>query len=113
MDEFHTFATLTFAELLPMSRKHRLNLILAHQYLEQLDERLLAAVLGNVGTIMAFRLCLRDADVIAQEFFPVFGKEDLFNLPRYRIYLKLMVHGVVSQPFSAVTLPPPGNGRGR
>ncbi len=43
---------------------------------------------------------------MAQEFFPVFGKEDLMNLPRYRVYLKLMVHGVVSQPFSAVTLPP-------
>jgi hypothetical protein len=107
LDEFHNFTTLSLAGMLSELRKYRLNLILAHQYLSQLDERLLAAILGNVGTIISFRIGPTDAETIAQEFSPQFSATDLMNLPNYHIYLKLMIDGRVSSPFSAVTLPPP------
>jgi hypothetical protein len=109
LDEFHNFTTLSLAGMLSELRKYRLNLILAHQYLAQLDERLLAAILGNVGTIISFRIGPTDAETIAQEFFPEFSAADLLNLPNYNVYLKLMIDGRVSSPFSAETLPPPHN----
>jgi len=84
-----------------------LNLILAHQYIDQLDEKIRKAVLGNVGTIISFRVGAEDAKHFAREFYPVFKEIDLINLPNYHIYLKLMVNGKTSQPFSATTLPPP------
>ncbi len=77
------------------------------QHLEQLDERAQQAILGNVGTLIAFRVGGRDAKVLADEFFPEFSVEDLLNLPAYHIYLRLMIEGVVSRPFSAVTLSSP------
>jgi hypothetical protein len=107
LDEFHNFTTMSLAGMLSELRKYRLNLILAHQYLAQLDERLLAAILGNVGTILSFRIGPSDTEIIAQEFAPQFSSTDLVNLPNYHIYLKLMIDGRVSSPFSAVTLPPP------
>lgn len=106
LDEFHNFTTLSLAGMLSELRKYRLNLILAHQYLAQLDERLLAAILGNVGTIISFRIGPADAEAIGQEFAPEFSPTDLMNLPNYHIYLKLMIDGRVSRPFSAKTLPP-------
>lgn len=106
LDEFHNFTTLSLAGMLSELRKYRLNLILAHQYLAQLDERLLAAILGNVGSIISFRVGPADAETIAQEFAPEFSATDLVNLPNYHVYLKLMINGRVSRPFSAVTLPP-------
>lgn len=109
LDEFHNFTTLSLASMLSELRKYRLNLILAHQYLAQLDERLLAAILGNAGTIISFRIGPQDAETIAREFAPEFSATDLVNLPNYHIYLKLMIGGHVSSPFSAVTLPPPLN----
>ena len=84
-----------------------MNLILAHQYIDQLDEKIKEAIFGNVGTIISFRVGTEDAKILAREFYPVFSEEDLVNLPNYHIYLKLMVNGVTSRPFSAVTLPPP------
>lgn len=107
LDEFHNFTTLSLAGMLSELRKYRLNLILAHQYLAQLDERLLFAILGNIGTIISFRIGPSDTETIAQEFAPEISSTDLVNLPNYHIYLKLMIDGRVSQPFSAVTLPPP------
>jgi hypothetical protein len=107
LDEFHSFTTLSLAGMLSELRKYRLNLILAHQYLAQLDERLLAAILGNAGTIISFRIGPQDAETVAQEFAPEFSATDLVSLPNYHIYLKLMIDGRVSNPFSAVTLPPP------
>lgn len=107
LDEFHNFTTLALAGMLSDLRKYRLNLILAHQYLAQLDERLLAAILGNVGTMISFRIGPSDAEILAQEFAPEFSATDLLNLPNYHVYLKLMIDGRVSSPFSAVTLPPP------
>jgi hypothetical protein len=106
VDEFHNFLTLSFADILAEARKYGLNLILAHQYLEQLDEKLRAAVLGNVGTVISFRVGAEDARLLAREFHPVFDETDLVNLPNYHIYLKLMIDGRPSQAFSAVTLPP-------
>jgi hypothetical protein len=106
LDEFHTFTTLGLATMLSELRKYGVGMILAHQYLEQLDPRVSAAVLGNVGTIIAFRVGLSDADVLAPEFFPAFSATDLASLPNHRIYLRLMIDGAVSPPFSAETLRP-------
>jgi len=107
VDEIHNFLTLSFADILSEARKYGLNLILAHQYIDQLDEKIRKAVLGNVGTIISFRVGTEDAKHFAREFYPVFKEIGLINLPNYHIYLKLMVNGVTSRPFSALTLPPP------
>ncbi|MGA7161201.1 MAG: type IV secretion system DNA-binding domain-containing protein, partial [Bacteroidota bacterium] len=104
VDEFHNFLTLSFADILSESRKYGLNLVLAHQYMNQLHENVIAAVLGNVGTIVSFRIGAEDAENLAREFKPTFDENDLVNLPNYNIYLKLMVQGVTSNPFSAATL---------
>ncbi len=106
VDEFQNFATESFANILSEARKYRLNLIIAHQYIEQVDEKVQAAVFGNVGTIVSFRVGAVDAEALEKEFFPVFTQEDLVNLPKYEIYLKLMIDGVASEAFSALTLPP-------
>jgi hypothetical protein len=106
VDEFHNFLTLSFADILAEARKYGLNLVLAHQYLEQLDEKLRAAVFGNVGTLISFRVGVEDATLLAREFYPIFSETDLVNLANYSIYLKLLIDGAPSQPFSAVTLPP-------
>ncbi|MFA6098476.1 MAG: type IV secretion system DNA-binding domain-containing protein [Patescibacteria group bacterium] len=106
VDEFQNFATESFASILSEARKYRLSLVLAHQYIEQLDEEVRAAVFGNVGTIMCFRVGAADAEFLAKEFFPTFTEDDLLNLTKYNVYLKLMIDGVASEPFSATTLPP-------
>ena len=105
VDEIHSFITLSFADILSEARKYGLSLVLAHQYIEQLDERIRAAIFGNIGTIISFRIGSEDAKYLAQEFAPVFNEEDLIKLPNFHIYLKLMIDGVTSQPFSAMTLP--------
>jgi len=104
VDEIHNFLTLSFADILSEARKYGLNLVLAHQYIEQLDERIRAAIFGNVGTIISFRIGAEDAKYLAQEFAPIFDEADLIKLPNFHIYLKLMIDGVTSQPFSAITL---------
>jgi hypothetical protein len=106
VDEFQNFATESFANILSEARKYRLDLTMAHQYMEQLDETVLAAVIGNVGTIVTFRVGSTDAEILAKEFIPTFTEEDLVNLPKFHIYLKLMIDGVASKPFSALTLAP-------
>jgi len=103
IDECHTFITLSFADILAEARKYKLSLFLAHQYIEQLDERVRAAIFGNVGTIISFRVGAKDAEHLAKEFYPVFTEHDLVHLPRYAIYLKLMIEGTASQPFSAIS----------
>lgn len=107
VDEIHNFLTLSFADILSEARKYGLNLILAHQYIDQLDERIKSAIFGNVGTIISFRIGSEDARHLAKEFAPVFDEVDLVNLPNYHIYLKLMIEAVTSPPFSATTLAPP------
>lgn len=106
VDEFQNFATPSFANILSEARKYRLSLIMAHQYITQLDEIVANAVFGNVGTIISFRVGGADSEVLAKEFSPVFLEEDLVNIPKFHIFLKLMIDGVSSQPFSAMTLPP-------
>ncbi|MDD3711858.1 MAG: type IV secretion system DNA-binding domain-containing protein, partial [Patescibacteria group bacterium] len=106
IDEFQNFSTESFANILSEARKYRLNLIMAHQYIEQLDERVKPAVFGNVGTIIVFRVGAADAEELVKEFAPVFTEEDIVNLPKYEMYLKLMIDGISSDPFSARGLPP-------
>jgi hypothetical protein len=103
VDEVHNFLTLSFADILSEARKYGLNLILSHQYIRQLDERIRAAIFGNVGTIISFRVGAEDAKYLAKEFHPVFDETDLLNLPNYHMYLKLMINGVTSRAFSAIT----------
>lgn len=90
----------------PPSRKNHISLILTHQHPSQLDPQVKDAILGNTGTIISFRLGLPDAELLVKEFHPIFSVYDLINLPNFHIYLKLMIDGVVSNPFSAVTLVP-------
>jgi CxxC-x17-CxxC domain-containing protein len=106
VDEFQNFATDSFADILSEARKYHLNLIIAHQYIEQLGEVVKPAVFGNVGTIICFRVGAEDAEFLEKEFMPFLTQEDLVNLPKYAIYLKLMIDGVASDPFSARGLPP-------
>ncbi|TSC84783.1 MAG: Uncharacterized protein G01um101413_167 [Parcubacteria group bacterium Gr01-1014_13] len=106
VDEFQNFATESFSNILSEARKYRLDLTMAHQYMEQLDETVLAAVIGNVGTLVTFRVGSTDAEILAKEFAPTFIETDLVNLTKFQIYLKLMIDGVASQPFSANTLSP-------
>ncbi|HEX3886582.1 MAG TPA: DUF87 domain-containing protein [Phenylobacterium sp.] len=104
IDEFQSFTTLAFANLLAEVRKYGLSLTLAHQYLDQLEPEVRSAVLGNAGTLAAFRLGAEDAAALAPEFAPVFGSTDLLTLPNRHFYLKLMIDGAPSRPFSARTL---------
>ncbi|HPF95765.1 MAG TPA: type IV secretory system conjugative DNA transfer family protein, partial [bacterium] len=106
VDEFQNFANESFASILSEARKFHLNLTVAHQYIEQLDEKVAAAIFGNVGTIIAMRVGGADATAMETEFAPTFTPEDLVNLAKYQIYLKLMVDGVATPPFSANTLAP-------
>jgi hypothetical protein len=108
VDEFQNFANESFATILSEARKYRLNLIVTHQYIEQLDEKVIPAIFGNMGTIVSMRVGGGDAELMETEFMPVFTPEDLVNLGKTQIYLKLMVDGVATRPFSASTLPPIG-----
>ena len=113
VDEFQNFANQSFADILSEARKYKLNLIIAHQYVEQMEEEVRDAVFGNVGTTIAFRVGPFDAEVLETIFQPVFMATDLVNLGVGQIYLTLMIDGVGSPPFSASTLrafdPPPAN----
>lgn len=106
VDEFQSFANKSFADILSEARKYKLNLTIAHQYIEQMEEEVRAAVFGNVGTMVIFRVGAYDAEIFEKEFAPQFEMQDIVNLGMYQIYLKLMIDGVSSQPFSATTLPP-------
>jgi hypothetical protein len=106
VDEFQSFANKSFADILSEARKYKLNLTIAHQYIEQMEEEVRNAVFGNVGTMVTFRVGAFDAEVLEKEFAPVFTAEDLVNLGFTQIYLKLMIDGVSSAPFSATTMAP-------
>ena len=106
VDEFQSFANKSFADILSEARKYKLSLNITHQYIEQMAEEVRAAVFGNVGTMVTFRVGSYDAEVLEKEFAPVFTAEDIVNLGFVQIYLKLMIDGVASQPFSATTLAP-------
>ena len=110
VDEFQNFATESFANILSEARKYRLNLIIAHQYIGQLitegNTAIKDAVFGNVGTIILFRIGAADAEELESEFDPTFTPTAMVNLTKYHIYLKLMINGVASRPFSGITLQP-------
>lgn len=106
IDEFQNLANDSFADILSQARKYKLNLTMAHQYIEQMPEKVSAAVFGNVGTMIVFRVGSFDAEIFEKEFSPTFYMDDIVNLGIYQIYLKLMIDGVGSSPFSATTLPP-------
>jgi len=106
LDEFQSFANESFADVLSEARKYKLNLTIAHQYIEQMPDEVRSAVFGNAGTMITFRVGAYDAEVLEKEFAPVFMAEDLVNLGKFQIYLKLMVDDIGSHPFSATTIPP-------
>ena len=106
VDEFQSFANATFANILSEARKYKLNLTIAHQYIEQMEEDVRNAVFGNVGTTIAFRTGPFDAEVLETVFAPKFMAVDLVNLGFAQVYLTLMIDGIGSAPFSATTLPP-------
>lgn len=105
IDEFQNFSTDSFAVILSEARKYHLSLILAHQYIEQLSDSVRGAVFGNVGTIVAFRVGAEDAESLEKEFSPEITAEDLVNTSKHNVYLKLMIDGVASRPFSAQNMP--------
>ena len=106
VDEFQNFATESFANILSEARKYHLSLIMAHQYIKQMEEPVMDAVFGNVGTIVSFRVGAEDAEFLEKWFQPDFMMNDIVNLGKYTAYMKLMIDGISSKGFSAGTLPP-------
>ncbi len=107
VDEFQNFATDSFATILSEARKYRLNLCVANQYLAQMSDEVREAVFGNVGTMMTFQVGFDDAETLSKQFAEEILPADIGSLPKYQIYLRLMIDGLTSQTFSAGTLPPP------
>jgi len=106
VDEFQNFATGSFEEILSESRKYKLGLYLTHQFTAQLSEEMLKGVYGNVGTIAAFSLGAPDAVALSTEFAPYFTAEDIISLERFEMYIKIMIQGMTSIPFSGRILLP-------
>ena len=106
VDEFQNFPTESFANILSEARKYRLDLTIAHQYIAQMEEEVQHAIFGNVGTMICFRVGAEDAELLEKEFMPEIVIQDLVNLGFKNIYLKLMIDGLTSRPFSAETLAP-------
>ncbi|HRH30973.1 MAG TPA: type IV secretion system DNA-binding domain-containing protein [Candidatus Paceibacterota bacterium] len=106
VDEFQSFASDSFADILSEARKYKLNLIIAHQYVEQMSEAVRAAVFGNVGSMIIYRVGSFDAQVFEKELAPAFNAEDIVNLGKYQMYLRLMINGVGSKPFSGTGMAP-------
>jgi len=108
VDEFQNFATDSFESIMSEARKYRLNLILAHQFMAQLTDKIRSAVLGNVGTIISGRIGIEDAEILVKKFAPVFDAEDLTKLPNYQAITTVMINGVPSSPFSMSLTSPMG-----
>lgn len=106
IDEFQNFTTDSIATILSEARKYRLNLIIAHQYISQLEEKIRDAVFGNVGSLAAMRVGAEDGEILETQFEPEFTKQDLINLPNFNVILKLMIEGHISTPFRIKTYPP-------
>ena len=103
LDEFQNFTTLSLANMLSELKKYRVGMILTTQFLNQIEPQVRESVLANAGTIISFRLGVSNAEILEKEMYPEFSMRNLVNLPNYSIYLKLMIEGVVSRPFSAET----------
>ena len=107
VDEFQNFATTSFIKILSEARKYRLSVMLANQYMAQIPEDVQKAILGNAGTVTCFALGASDAEILHKEFAEVFSQNDLVNLSKYQIAIKMMIDGQTSRPFIANTLPLP------
>jgi len=105
IDEFQNVTTDSIAVILSEARKYKLNLTIAHQFIGQLEENIKKAVFGNVGSMGAFRVGAEDGEFLAKQFEPVFDAGDLLNIDNYRAYLKLLIEGQSTRPFSIATLP--------
>jgi hypothetical protein len=104
VDEFQNFVTSSFSKILSEAGKAKLGLVIAHQFLDQVDERLRKAILGNVGTVVAFRVGVEDAHKLHYEFHPHFEAKDLLNLQRGQALVRI---GLASEAFNLETFPPP------
>ncbi len=100
VDEFQNFATPDFAQILSEARKYKLNLIVANQFIGQMDEEIKNAIFGNVGTIVSFRVGVTDANYLQHEFTPTFTEADLINIDRFNAYIRTGVDGEPVPPFS-------------
>ncbi|MDV7400467.1 TraM recognition domain-containing protein, partial [Arthrospira platensis SPKY1] len=109
VDEFQNFSTDSFASILSEARKYRLNLVVANQYIGQLSDQIRDAVLGNVGTAIAYRVGNESAEVMAKYMTPIFDEADLRQIPNYNCAMRMLIEGVPTQPFSMSALPPLGN----
>ena len=107
IDEFQNFTTDSIATILSEARKYHLNLVVAHQFIAQLSEKIRDAVFGNVGSIVSFRVGVQDTEVLKKEFEPVFGEHDLSNIDNFNAYVRLLVGGQTTAPFNIRTLPLP------
>jgi hypothetical protein len=103
VDEFQNFATPDFAQILSEARKYRLNLIVANQFIGQMEEEIKNAIFGNVGTVASFRVGVTDANYLAHEFQPIFSEQDLINVDKYNCYMRTLVGGEPVRPFSLDT----------
>ena len=103
VDEFQNFATPDFAQILSEARKYKLNLIVANQFIGQMEEEIKNAIFGNVGTIASFRVGVTDANYLQHEFQPVFNENDLINIDKFNAYMRTIVHGEPVLPFSLDT----------
>ncbi|MDE2037982.1 MAG: type IV secretory system conjugative DNA transfer family protein [Patescibacteria group bacterium] len=106
LDEFQNVTTDSIATILSEARKYRLALIVAHQFIGQLDDKIKNAVFGNVGSMAVFRVGTEDAEFLEKQFEPVFTRTDIANLDNYNAYLRLLADGRPTKPFNIVTLPP-------
>lgn len=108
VDEFQNFSTDSFATIMSEARKYHLNLVVANQFTTQLSEEIRDAVVGNVGTIVSFRIGQNDVELLSRYFQPLFNGDDLLRVPNRNAIVRTMIHGVPTQPFSMATIPPLG-----
>lgn len=107
IDEFQNVSTDSIASILSEARKYKLGLVMAHQFMAQLEEKISDAVFGNVGSLAAFRVGFEDAEFLESHFSPIFTAKDLMNVPNYSAYLRILANGTPQKPFSINTMPPP------
>jgi len=111
VDEFQSFTTLALVNMFSELRKYRVGFTVAHQYLHQLEPDIRHAVLGNAGTIISFRVGAEDAPYLEHEFLGALDQNDLAQLANHHVYIKMMIDGMPSNVFSAITLSPSSGNR--
>ncbi len=111
IDEFQNFTTDSISTILSEARKYRLCLILAHQYIKQMPEKIRNSVFGNVGSLVSFRVGAEDAEFLVKQFTPVFDQNDLINLDNFNAYVKLLINSLTSKPFNLIFEKPPAENR--